>query len=272
MRLLMWLALFALVVAPPAVAWGQHCHIDSGAPVATTEIATRPTVTLTNRVTVGAARVLELSTGMDVTRGYRGDDMSVAVDWARWHASLGLGAYSVDDAGVGIDDLRGAIAITVTPARAPVATRVLASASLPTGSATAGRGMGHVMAAAGVAGVWSGRRLSIDATAVYARALGDGAEHATHAHGAELWPLVDPMNAHELVAHLGITAKLGQQGWAVRVGGDWGEPIAHGVRRAAGALGVGFARGRYHAAIELGAPLIGNAYLARGQFSVGARL
>lgn len=121
----------------------------------------------------------------------------------------------------------------------------LGGATLPTGDADAGRGMGHVMVAGGATARVHGARLGADATVTYARALGDGAEHAAHAHGASLWPLIDPMGAEEITVELGGAAAIGPRGLAVRASGLFGQPISHGAQRQIATGGVSYGRGRY---------------------------
>ena len=86
---------------------------------------------------------------MMIDRAYQGADLVVDVAWRRLSAEARLGAFRVDGHGVGLDDLGVAAAVALTPAHAPVAVSALGGATLPTGDADAGRGMGHVMVAGG---------------------------------------------------------------------------------------------------------------------------
>ncbi|MEZ4403061.1 MAG: hypothetical protein R3B06_23765 [Kofleriaceae bacterium] len=261
----------AILAGRAAAARAQHCHVDTPEPAATSTDPPRHVVAVTvaTRWIAGVGEVPNLTgSTMPLTRSYQGADLIVGAAWQRVNATVGLGAYRVEAAGVGLDDLRGAVAVRVTPAAAPVAVRVVAGATLPTGDADVGRGMGHVMAAGGAAlGVGLGR-LHLDGSVVYARALGDGAAHAAHAHGAELWPLIDPMNAEEVTADLAAAARPGPAWLAALASAQLGEPLGHGQRRVVLGGGVEVTRGRYRAVASIAAPVVGTPYHARGQLEL----
>lgn len=259
-----------VAVAVPRAARAQHCHIDTPPP-ASHAAADRVAVTIVTRWVAGSAEVPEITTPMTVARGYQGVDLGVDVGWRRWTASARLGAYRVDDHGVGPDDLRLAGAVAVTPARSPVTVRALVGATMPTGDADAGRGMGHVMVVGGA--VASGRvgRLTGDLTVAYARALGSGAEHAAHIHGTDAWPLIDPMGAEEVTAEAGAAVAIGPRGLALRGGALVAEPVAMGERRLVVSGGAAFARGHYRIGAMVLAPAIGDVYTARGELELAYR-
>lgn len=263
------LAIGTLALAWPTAARAQHCHIDT-APRPTTTATQPPPVAISvgTRVTAGVARVPELTTPMMIDRAYQGADLVVDVAWRRLSAEARLGAFRVDGHGVGLDDLGVAAAVALTPAHAPVAVSALGGATLPTGDADAGRGMGHVMVAGGATARVRGARLGADATVTYARALGDGAEHAAHAHGADLWPLIDPMSAEEITVELGGAAAIGPRGLAVRASGLFGQPISHGTQRLIATGGVSYGRGRYQVGATLSAPAVSEAFITRGQLTL----
>ncbi|MBL8627804.1 MAG: transporter [Myxococcales bacterium] len=258
----------AVLGALAAPARAQHCHIDT--PPRPTGAAAAPAVAITvgTRVTAGVARVPALTTPMMIERDYQGADLVVDVTWRRVTAEARLGAFRVADHGVGLDDLAAALAVRLTPRGAAVAVSALGGATLPTGDADAGRGMGHVMVAAGAAARTHRGRYAADATVTYARALGDGAAHATHAHGAELWPLIDPMGAEEVTVELGGAVAFGPRGLAVRASGLFGQPIAHGARRLITTGGVTYGRGRYQVGAALSVPAVSDAFITRGQLSL----
>lgn len=257
------LAIGTIALAWPTAARAQHCHID--APTAAPARTAAPlTLTLGTRWTAGAAEVAM----RDVA--YQGGELTVDARWRRLAAGARLGAYHVDEHGVGVSDLGLAAAVSVTPRTAPVAIHALAGATLPTGDADAGRGMGHVMMAAGAgAGVTRGR-VAADLTLTYARALGDGAEHAAHLHGADAWPLIDPMGAVEATAELDVAVAVGG-GVALRGAMLGAEPLGHGERRLIASGGVAVARDRYQVTATIAAPTIGAAFIARGQVAVAYR-
>jgi hypothetical protein len=262
------LAVLAVTAAP---ARAQHCHIDTAAPAPHGAEPSEVHVEVTTRFTAGAAEVDDLATAMVTTRSYQGADLAVGVGWRRFDASIGLGAYAVEDQGVGVDDLRLAAMARLTPTTAPIAVRAVASVSVPTGDADAGRGMGHVMGAAGLGARWLHPRVRLDGAVLYAHAFGDGAEHSTHTHGAGLWPLIDPMNAREVVVTATAAARLPVTALAARVGADLGAPVGHGEQRVYGHVGLEYARARYHAVVAASTPLVGDAFVARGQLTLGYR-
>lgn len=261
-------AAVALVAAGATRASAQHCHID--VPTARPASATPPpvAVTVAMRVTAGAARVPELTTPAMIDRGYQGADLVVDVTWRRITGEARLGAFRVDDHGVGVNDLAVSLAAELTPRRAPVAVSALAGVTLPTGDAEAGRGMGHVMVAGGAVAHGRWGRVAVDGTVTYARALGDAAEHAAHAHGAELWPLIDPMSPEEVSVDLGARVAVGPPGLSLRGSGMFGQPLGHGDPRLIATGGVGYGRGRYQVEASLAVPAMSEAFIARGQLTL----
>lgn len=250
--------------AAPAAA--QHCHIDPGPPTAPTAAEPALSVAVGTRLIAGVARVDDLTTATMIDRSYQGGELVVDVGWRRLTGEARLGAYRVDQQGVGLSDLATSLAARVTPRRWPVAVLVSAGATWPTGDADAGRGMGHVMVAAGATARLHRDRATAEVTATYARALGDGSAHAAHAHGAELWPLIDPMGPEEVSVELAGALGLGRTGLATRASGLWAEPVGHhGARRLIATGGLEYAGRRYLVGAALGAPVLGDPFLARGQ-------
>ncbi|MBK7073439.1 MAG: hypothetical protein IPH44_14165 [Myxococcales bacterium] len=262
------LAAVALVAAGATRAAAQHCHVDVPAvrPAGTTPPPVA--VTLATRFTAGAARVPALTTPAMIERGYQGADLIVDVTWRRLTGEARLGAFRVDDHGVGVDDLAASLAAELTPRRAPIAVSALAGLTLPTGDADAGRGMGHVMVAGGVIAHGRWGRVAADGTVTYARAIGDAAAHAAHAHGAELWPLIDPMSPEEVTVDLGARVAVGASGVSLRGSGMFGQPLGHGDPRLIVTGGVGYGRGRYQVEASLGVPAMSDAFIARGQLAL----
>lgn len=257
------LAIGTIALAWPAAARAQHCHLDS-APATARPAAAALELTVGTRWTAGAAEVAM----RDVA--YQGGELTVDARWRRLAAGARLGAYHVDQHGVGLGDLGVAGALTLTPAAAPIAVQALAGATFPTGDADAGRGMGHVMMAAGAGARAAHGRVAADLALTYARALGDGAEHAAHLHGAEAWPLIDPMGASEVTAEAGVAVGVGG-GVALRGALLGAEPLGHGERRLIASGGVAVARDRYLVTATVAAPTIGAAFIARGQVAVAYR-
>ena len=265
-RLLALTALGVGLLAQVGAAAAQHCHVDT--PPAARPGAPEAAVTVGTRWTAGASRVAVAGSTAMTERGYQGGDLFVTATWRRVAASAALGAFHVDDAGTGLDDLRAALAVRLTPRAAAVAISAIAGATLPTGDADAGRGMGHVMVAGGASAHARRGRLGGTLTLTYARALGDGAAHAAHAHGAELWPLIDPMLAEEVTVDVAATVAVGPRGLAARAGALVGEPVAHGERRVVASVGADYGRGRYHVGATVSAPAVGDAFIARGQLEL----
>lgn len=264
-------ALAAVAVAGPAHA--QHCAIDVPEHAHAAPRAPRPWwASITTGVVVGAGHVRDAASGFaDTTRGYQGAHVEVAAGWRRLGARLALGTYRVDGRGVGVDDLRGAASLELTPARAAVRAGVSAGLTAPTGSADDGRGMGHAMAAGGAWGRLRSGRLGLDASVTYARALGDGAEHAAHLHGSDLWPLVDPMNAVEVLTDLEAGLDVVPRRLALRGGALGAWPVERGARRVVASAGFHLARGALGLTATVSRPVLGDPFVARGRVDVGYR-
>ncbi|MBK9034234.1 MAG: hypothetical protein IPL61_23720 [Myxococcales bacterium] len=270
-RALIPITIAAASMAQAGAAAAQHCHIDTPTPTAAPASDRAVAVTVGTRWTAGAGRVVVPTSTAMAERAYQGGDLFVSVGWRRVTGAAALGAFHVADDGTGLDDLRASLAVRLTPAAAPITVSAIGGASLPTGDADAGRGMGHVMVAGGASAHAGRGRLAADATVTYARALGDGAAHAAHAHGAELWPLIDPMGAEEVTVDVGASAVIGPPGVSARVGALLGEPLAHGERRVIASVGATLDRGRYRAGATVSAPAVGDAFIARGQLELAYR-
>lgn len=219
-------------------------------------------------MTAGAGHVRDASTDfLDETRAYQGAALAVAGGWRRLGARVALGGYHVGERGAGLDDLHAAVTGELTPRRGPVHAGVMAAAALPTGDADRGSGMGHPMVHGGA---WAHYRY-LDAGVAYARALGDGAEHAAHLHGGDGWPLVDPMNATEVAFDAGLSYPVVPGRLTVRAGALAAFPTERGVRRVVVSGGVRVDRGRLGAAATLARPVVGDPFTVRGQVEIGCR-
>ena len=246
--------------AAPHDAGGEHHHHDHPAP--------RPWAL--------AASVSALAGAADLLgepRDYQGLGVGVNAAWGRVSGHAMLAAYRVDGEGVGVGDAMVGAAVDLLPASAPFQLGLTGMAMLPTGDADAGRGMGHVMIGAGAWLRAARGRGAIAIAAQWARAHGDGAEHAAHQHGGQDgWPLVDPMNPSEVVVDAAATARLVPGRLRAGAAVTWATPVElDGEVRVivAGLLGV--EHGRCAVDVRLGAPVVGDPYVARGTIELGYR-
>ncbi len=272
------LAMLVVGSLAPSRARAQHCHITpSAAPTADHGEAStdRPRAwwaVVSTQVTAGAGHVRDASTDfMRTTRSYQGAAVSLAIGWRRLAARAAIGGHRVDGHGTGVDDARVGASVTLTPARMAIAAGISTTIAFPTGDADAGRGMGHTMIAGGAWLRAARGRASIEAAAAYARALGDGAAHAAHLHGSDLWPLIDPMNAEEVLGDVTAAVAVVPSRLAVRAGVQAGVPIDRGTTRLAAALGARLERGTVAITATAAVPLAGDPFVARGQLEVAVR-
>jgi hypothetical protein len=282
----------AAMVAAPRLARAQHCHVDVPEPSDPSgdgdgdgdgdahaghhgehhhhhhgaRAKPRPWwIGVESTMVAGAGSV------GGVGRDYQGVAVGASGGWRRVSARAMVPAYRVADEGVGLGDALVALAADVVPGRGRVRAGLAASVSLPTGSSDAGRGMGHTMVAAGLWARVPAGRVRVDGAVVWARALGDGAEHAAHQHLAAMWPLVDPMNPEELVVDGNVTAGLAPT-LRAGLGATYATPRMPGgaERLVTYALG-GLSRGRYTFSTQLSVPLVGDPFVARGALDVSYR-
>lgn len=267
-------------VAAPRAAEAQHCHVPADVPPARGHDhghhdhhhghhaeAPRPWwLVLSTSLVAGSADRL------DTRVGYQGASLAVDAGWRRFAARVALPAYRVDDEGVGLGDLLLGASADVLPSRAPVRGGVVASVSAPTGDADAGRGMGHSMIAAGAWARLARGRWAVTAGAVYAQALGDGAEHAAHGHGAMSWPLVDPMNPREVIADATGTFAVVPGRARAGIAMTYAVPVVDGGEtRLVPALVGELARGTLALRARAGVPVVGDPYVARGVVELAVR-
>jgi hypothetical protein len=260
----------------PRAAGAQHCHIElpgahaheaheGGAHAHHGEAPRRWWLGGSSTAVMGSGTVL------GEARDYQGVTVAISGGWSRVSARVALPAYRVADEGVGLGDALLAMTGDLTPGRGAIRFGVAGSLSLPTGDGDAGRGMGHPMIAAGA---WASAPLGpvrVDGVGVYARALGDGAEHAAHAHASAMWPLVDPMNPEELAFDARATAGLGARVRA-GAGASYAAPISDGGETRAIAYAVAeLARGRYTFSSQLAVPVAGDPFVARGTVGLAYR-
>lgn len=267
----------AVVALVPARAYAQHCHVDvpddHDEGVAGDDAADMHHMhhghhghhAPPRRWWLGAssAAIAGSGTVAGEARDYQGLSLALHGGWRRLSARGVLPAYRVADEGVGLGDALGAVAADVVPGRGRVRAGLALSASLPTGDSDAGRGMGHAMIAAGGWARAPVGPIRADVAAMWARALGDGAEHIAHRHLSAMWPLVDPMNPEEIVVDGRGTAAIGRRVRA-GVGGTYGAPLSTaGVVRLITYAVAEVTRGRHELAAQLAAPMIGDPFVAR---------
>jgi hypothetical protein len=169
----------------------------------------------------------------------------------------GLGTYGVGDAMVA----GHATVVATDMLQAGVALHVM----WPTGSETAGLGMGHVMAVPSVWATWRSSPVTLSASGGYGRAL---TALGGHDHGP--MPLVDPMNLQELTWSAGADLDVGH---GIRVGGrTFGAlPIGTGVTRVIGAGRVAWGTPRVTTAFELQLGVTGDPFTIRGVVDTALR-
>lgn len=268
--------LAAVALAAPRAADAQHCHIDVPAHRAHDHDgahAHHGAHAAPRRWWLGGSSTAVIGSGTvaGMARDYQGVAVAITGGWSRLSGRVALPAYRVADEGVGIGDALVALAADLTPGRGAFRFGLASSMSVPTGDSDAGRGMGHAMVAAGA---WASAPLGpvrVDGIGVYARALGDGAEHAAHAHASAMWPLVDPMNPEELAFDVRATAGVGARVRA-GAGGSYAAPLSDGGEtRAIGYAVAELARGRYTFSSQLAVPVAGDPFVARGTFGLAYR-
>ncbi len=276
------LVTLAMMTAMAARARAQHCHVDlPDDEAAAGEHAhhgaghhghhghhARP-----RPWWLGATSTLVVGSGSVAgeARDYQGAGVGVQGGWRRVSARAWLPAYRVAAEGVGVGDALVAVAADLVPGRGRARGGIAASISLPTGDSDAGRGMGHVMIAAGGWARVSAGRARLTGAVVWARAIGDGAEHSAHLHQATLWPLVDPMNPEELAVDASATAVLAPR-LRAGVGATYAAALAAGgadrvVPYALAELG----HGRYSVSTQLAVPVVGDPFVARGTLELAYR-
>lgn len=145
------------------------------------------------------------------------------------------------------------------------------AATLPTGSADADLGMGHVML---MPELWFNHerdRVQMVGTLGFARALTSaGASH--HNHGPR--PIVNPMNLSEIDASLNSFVKVHDKVW-LKLGMFGAMPVGtvntSGVTRIVASSGLIVTLRGLELSAELQAPLTGSPFLARGVVQIGYR-
>ena len=134
---------------------------------------------------------------------------------------------------------------------------------LPTGNDDDGLGMGHFMAMPALYGRASRGDLSLAATVGYGRGIGDEALHAEH---GGVWPLVEPMNYHEVTcAGTAMLALAHQLRAGLRAAGA--APLGDGDARLTTGVRAVWIAGRVETTFEISAGLVGAPYTLRGTFA-----
>jgi len=205
---------------------------------------------------------------------FSGDYQGLAVTgrWSRgrFGASVGITGYRLQKNGKtvqGIGDLmlHGRATLLST---GPVTAGAVAMVMAPTGDHNAGLGMGHVMLMPGAWISWAPGRLSLGASAGYARGIGGGNVHAEHGGGA--WPLVDPMTPSELT--YGATAMVAlDRSLHAGVRADGAIPTGDGEHRLAAGVRAMWMLGRVETTAELLGGLAGAPFDVRGLVEAAVR-
>ena len=258
--------MFALL-ATSAVAKADHDHAhmhdDDGASGGAMPEA--PSVRLTGTFGLSAASF----SNMLYVGDYEGARVGLAAARGPFELGVELAAYRLRKNGLlrhGLGDLATRASWTAIETRG-ASLGIMAMAGFPTGSATDGFGMGHVMMMGHAFGTLTAGRTTFVGAFGYARSLGGGAAHAKHGGGS--WPLVDPMTASEIVASISIERVLSRAFFA-GVGVSYAEPLDIGDRRAIVDAGVGWRRGRYTTRGLFQAGIAGEPFDLRGSMTVSA--
>ena len=195
-----WLVLLCIALAARSAA-GQPCHPPAAPPA---EAGTRSGLVLAVQPESAVFRRAEGG------GNYQG--LAVSGGWStrRFAGSLYLPAYrleTVDSVVYGPGDAAGDLAVRLVGGIGPAA-GLGVSGSIPSGSATRALGMGHAML---MARVWAtGTWLGID-TALrlgFGRALARIDSSAHHHHGSATGPIINPMNASEAEAGVGLAVPV----------------------------------------------------------------
>ncbi len=162
-------------------------------------------------------------------------------------------------------DLRGAVWRPDTE----LALGLELAATLPSGDANRGLGMGHLMLMPGAWLSWERGALRLFAQLAYGRMVSSGpAPHRDHAGPA---PLVNPMNRSELVHAYALSYGFAEHLFAGgRLLGAVPIAVSAGRARAIATLGFGARFGPLEFAAELQIPLVGSPFTVRSTLTLAA--
>jgi hypothetical protein len=198
------------------------------------------------------------------TELYAGDYQAVAptVRWAnkRVAVSASLPVYRLQENGLP----RYGAGDTVINAQGTVlrdekfAGGVSLGASLPTGEQMTGLGMGHAMLMPSLWSTYQIGTVTLNATFGYCGGIGE----AEHAHGM-MWPIVEPMNLHEVAWSVGGDLRLAH---SLRAGARLlaAHPIGDGSTRIIGGIRATWTEGRLESGFEIQAGFAGDPFTLRG--------
>lgn len=253
-----------VLAASPAIAWAEHDHAHMQH-----DEAPAPGDARDVRIT-GMFGVVAASYSNTLYAGdYQGVRLGLGVARGPFEVGLELPAYRLRKNGLllrGIGDV-GVHASWSALQRPHGAVGIAAMAGIPTGNATDGLGMGHLMLMGHVYGTWTAGRTTLTGAVGYARALGSASEHANHGGGT--WPLVDPMTTSELTASASVARALGAS-LSAGAGVTYAEPLDLGERRLVVEAGLGWHRGRYGGRGTFAAGVMGEPFDLRGMMSATA--
>jgi hypothetical protein len=260
-RALTALCCLCLLGANATTAAAQSCHSTS----------LRPTNGLTYRVALSSA--VGTFTRADVKGEYQGLFATGTLSHPWFTAELTVPGYRIARVGshaYGPGDL--ALDVRGNVFRSDDASITLGPelvATLPTGSAADGLGMGHVMLMSGGFVAWQHDGLTLITQLAYGRALGSASAH-NHADGPA--PIVNPMNRSELTHAIGFSASVHPN---VRVTSRLLGAVTlfdhAGYTREIVAPGLQFIAGAFDFALEQQLPVVGAPFVSRTLLSVGAQ-
>lgn len=258
MRVLLFVA---LVAGAPRVAVAEHQH--GAAPAS-----------------ASAEGGSELSAGVSVvaarfeTKLYEGHYQGItpSVGWSRgrFAVAANLPVYWIERNGAGYSGLGDAFvhgqATVVDRGRGRAG--VVLGVSAPTGDASDGLGMGHVMVMPAAWGSWRAGRATLGGSLGYARALGEGS--GGHHDHAGAWPLVEPMNRAELTWTATLDVALATR-WRAGLRAGGAAAIGEGEGRATTGVRAAWAWGRGETGVEIAAGVVGDPFTVRGVVDTALR-
>jgi hypothetical protein len=247
-----------------SAACGQACHLS--------DLGARPA----DRLRVSGRALFASYRTPEAAGEYQGYFAGVAYALQPWFfAELQLPAYRlVRDRVVerGLGDVSADLRAAVWRPDPALAVGLELAATLPSGDAEAGLGMGHVMLMPGMWLSWERDALRVLLQLAYGRMLdgGAGPPAGHHNHGGPT-PLVNPMNRSELEHALAVSYAFGARLFAgARLLGAVPVAAASGRAREVAGVALGARFAPLELAAELQLPLVGDPFTARTSLTLAA--
>lgn len=201
---------------------------------------------------------------------YQGAIVGAGWQFGRFGLAANLPIYRLRKNGLlveGVGDVMAHAHVTaVTSSTAHAGFTMMVSA--PTGDASKGLGMGHVMVMPGGWGAWRSTDFMIAGTLMFHRALGGGSAHA--AHGGGMWPLVDPMTATEVAGSITGMYALARS-LAIGVHADGAIPLEETDERFTVGVRAVWVSGRTETSLGIDRGVVGQPFGLRGTLAAAVR-